>query len=96
MKRLCALLGDELLRWPDVSARPMFGMRAFYRGPAIFALLPEKRALDTPRSIGYKLPAGARTRERHKWRLFELRDAEALNDALAVLDKAYRRAVASA
>jgi hypothetical protein len=86
------MLAEELLLWPDVSARPMFGMRAFYRGPVIFAILPEKRALDTPRSIGYKLATTARKREGEKWELFELRDAEAMNDALAVLDKAYRRA----
>jgi len=85
------MLAEELLRWPDVSARPMFGMRAFYRGPVIFAILPEKRALDTPRSIGYKLATTARKREGEKWELFELRDPEAMNDALAVLDKAYRR-----
>jgi hypothetical protein len=86
------MLGEELLRWPEVSAKPMFGMRAFYRGPVIFAILPDKRALDTPRSIGYKLATAARKREGEKWQLFEIGDAAALNNALAVLDKAYRRA----
>ena len=95
MKRLCALLGDELLRWPDVSAKPMFGMRAFYRGATIFAILPEKRALDTPRSIGYKLATAARKREGQKWQLFELADGGAVNEALAVLERAYRKARAT-
>ena len=56
MRHLCALLGQELLRWPDVSARSMFGLRAFYRGAVVFAMLPDKRALESPTAIAYKLP----------------------------------------
>ena len=92
MKRLSALLSDELLHWPDVSARSMFGMRAFYRGAVIFALLPDKRALESPGAIAYKLPDVAPLREGQKWQLFELERERELNSALACLDKAYRRA----
>jgi len=73
--------------------RPMFGLRAFYRGTVVFALLPDKRAMGTPRSIAYKLPAGARIREGQKWRLFELEGAQDIDRALAHLDEAYGKAV---
>ena len=92
MRRLCALLSEELLRWPNVSARPMFGMRAFYRGAVVFALLPDKRALESPTAIAYKLAGGMTRREGQKWRLFELEEKRGVASALACLDKAYRRA----
>ena len=33
MKHLCALLAQELLQWPDVTVRPMFGLRAYLTFP---------------------------------------------------------------
>jgi len=53
MRRISALIGDEILRWPEVTERPMFGMRAFYRKGVVFALLPDKRTMDRPNSIAY-------------------------------------------
>ena len=93
MRHLCALLGQELLRWPDVAARPMFGLRAFYRGTVVFAMLPDKRALESPTAIAYKLPDGLRRREGEKWRLCELQDERDIDTALAYLHTAYRKAV---
>ena len=93
IRHLCALLGQELLRWPDVSARPMFGLWAFYRGTVVFAMLPDKRALESPTAIAYKLPDGLRKREGEKWRLCELKDEHDIDGALAYLDAAYRKAV---
>jgi hypothetical protein len=89
MKHICALLAKELLRWPDVSTRPMFGLRAFYRGTVVLAMLPDKRALEDCQSIAYKLPTGASTTEGEKWRLFELKVEHDIGSALAHLDKAY-------
>ena len=93
MRRICVLLAQELLRWPDVSARPMFGLRAFYRGSVVFAMLPDKRALENPQAVAYKLPDGAQKREGEKWQLFQLKNEHDIENALARLDKAYRRAV---
>jgi hypothetical protein len=90
MKRLSMLLGEEVRRWPEVTARPMFGMRAFYRRDKVFAMLPDKRALDSPTSIAYKLESAARKKEGEKWRLFELADERELSQALACLDEAYK------
>ena len=88
-RHISALLERELLGWPGVSVRPMFGMRALYRGTAIFAMLPDKRALENPNAIAYK-PAGAEKSERAKWHLLELKNEQDLSAALACLDKAYR------
>ncbi len=93
MRHISALLAQELLQWPEVSARPMFGLRAFYRGTVIFALLPEKRALETPHAIAYKLrPTASAKKEGAKWRAFELENEQDIAMALAVLEKAYRAA----
>ena len=55
MQRWCALLEEELLAWPEVSAKPMFGMIGFYHGKSIFAAIPRTRAAETARSLLIKL-----------------------------------------
>ena len=92
MAHMCALLAQELLRWLDVRERSMFGLRAFYRGAAVFAMLPEKRALEDPRSISYKLADGSHRTEGEKWQGFELNDEHDVDHALARLATAYRKA----
>ena len=92
MRHLCVLLGEEVVRWPGVNVRPMFGMRAFYRANIVFAMLPEKRALESPHAIAYKVATGAKKKEGKKWKLFKLTSAQELGAALAVLDEAYRKA----
>jgi hypothetical protein len=92
MRRMCVMLGDEMLRWPDVRTNPMFGMRAFYRGKIVFALIPDKRAFENADSIMYKFADAAEQREGKKWTLFKLTTAEELGAALEILDKAYRKA----
>ena len=92
MRRMCAMLGDEMLRWPEVRTNPMFGMRAFYRGKIVFAMLPEKRAFEKADSIMYKMAEAAEKREGKKWTLFELTTPEDLSAALEILDQAYRKA----
>src|SRR6266700_4015453 len=95
MRRLSALLSEELLRWPGVSTKPMFGMRAFYRGGIVFAMLPDKRGFNSPNAIMYKLPDGRQKREGPKWQFFEV-EADVVSKALACLDKAYRKARSAA
>jgi hypothetical protein len=93
MGRISSLLSQELLRWPGVSVRPMFGLRAFYRDAVVFAMLPDKRALESPKAIAYKQLAGTQGPEGQKWRLFEFQDERDIANALACLDKAYGTAV---
>jgi len=92
MRRISALIGDEILRWPEVTERPMFGMRAFYRKGVVFALLPDKRTMDRPNSIAYKLADDDSSREGRKWRLFDVEDESGITDALQLLGEAYRKA----
>jgi hypothetical protein len=85
MKRLSALLAEELGNWPGVTMRPMFGLRAVYRKGVIFAMLPDKRSFEIPDGIAYK--------ERGKWTVFEVGDEQGIGRALGVLEKAYARAI---
>src|SRR5713101_3511897 len=94
MRRICELLARELLRWPNVSMRPMFGMRAVYREKVVFAMLPDKRALENPKAIAYKR-FEVRGKDAEKWKLFELENEEHIAGALVHLDMAYRKAVGS-
>ena len=96
MRHRSALLAQELSRWPGVSMRPMFGMHAFYRGTVVFAMLPDKRALESAKAIAYKLPSEASGKERGKWKLFELENDRDIGRALVTLDKAYRKAAGPA
>lgn len=88
MRRFYGLPGEELLRWPDVKARPMFGLRAYYRGEQVFALIPDKRALESVTAIAFK-PAD---QTQGKWKLFEIEDQGDLSGVLACLDKAWNDA----
>jgi hypothetical protein len=91
MRHLCALIEGELLQWPEVTTRPMFGFRACYRKGAIFALLPWTRALETPESIAYKLTADG-VREGENWISYETHGPESARSVLALLDRAYAAA----
>jgi hypothetical protein len=96
MKRRSALLAQELSRWPGVSMRPMFGLHAFYRGAVVFAMLPDKRALESAKAIAYKLPHGVQSKLSEKWKLFELENDSDIGRALVILDTAYRKAAGPA
>jgi hypothetical protein len=98
MRRWCAALEEELSSWPDVKARPMFGLIAYHRGPAIFAAVPRTRAVETDRSILIKLPNARSARLARtnapgaSWVTFELTDDGDVADALRWLGRAYEKA----
>lgn len=108
MKQWSAILGQELLQWPRVTSRPMFGMRGFYHGNKIFAALPVTRGFNTSNSLVFRIkPMPPELLERAKkepridtenrapgakWFVFELNSAEGLGDALWWLNQAYARA----
>ena len=94
MAHLSDLLTQELLGWPCVAIRPMFGMRAFYRGPVIFAILPGKRALHLSGTIAFKISDASAKTAGEQWESFELANESAVGRALAGLDRAYRSAAA--
>ncbi len=99
------MLGAELLTWPSVTSRLMFGMTVFYRKGAIFAALPRTRCFETPNSIAFKLydkssrirkmlESDARIantlRPDARWITFELASDKDLAGALKWFDVAYR------
>lgn len=106
MKRIAALLEAELLTWPSVSSRPMFGMNGLYRDRRIFAVLPRTRAMETPNSLAFRLPKRSRKiTERMKnderviiptpeakWISFVVESESDIHDALQWLAHAYGEA----
>src|SRR6185295_8891006 len=105
-KRLAALLEAEMLAWPNVTSRPMFGLNGLYRGPNIFAVLPRTRAMDVPDAIAFRLSK----RPQHimdelrkdkriiaptadaKWISFVMHSDSEIHAALKWLSLAYRQA----
>ena len=95
MQRWCALLGEEVLTWPKVTSKPMFGLTGFYRGDRIFAAMPRTKAAGTARSVLLKLSgvndkrlkpvSGPKTH----WVAFELESEADINEALQWLERAY-------
>ena len=97
MQRWCALLEQELLAWPEVIAKPMFGMIGFYHGKSIFAAIPRTRAAETARALLIKLP-GLNDRRLKRasgpgsgWVAYELESANDITDALTWLERAYKK-----
>jgi len=105
MREWSSALGTELITWPSVTSRPMFGMTVFYRKRIIFAALPRTRCFETPHSIAFKLynktPHTLRMlesdhriagtlRPKASWITLELSSDKDLGGALKWLDLAYR------
>ena len=106
MRRLSALLEAEVLAWPAVTSRPMFGLNGLYRGRKIFAVLPRTRAMDAADSIAFRFSTRSQriaTRMRNdkrivaptadaKWISFMIESESDTHDALKWLELAYREA----
>ena len=106
-KRLAALLEAEMLAWPNVTSRPMFGLNGLYRGANIFAVLPRTRAMDVPDAIAFRLlkrPQHIMDELRNdkrivastsdaKWISFVMNSDAEIPAALKWLSLAYRQAV---
>jgi TfoX/Sxy family transcriptional regulator of competence genes len=94
MRRLAVLLEEEVLRWPNVSVKPMFGMRAIYHGKTIFGLLPEAKMINRSNAIGYKFAERPEAKRKgHQWQIFEVEDESSLTEALQILHEAYNKAI---
>jgi hypothetical protein len=108
MKEWSAMLGNELITWPQVTTRPMFGLRGFYHGKKIFAALPVTRAIRNPNSLIFRIqpvPPDLLKRAKKepridtesrvpsaKWFTFELNSEADFRDALWWLNQAYDHA----
>jgi hypothetical protein len=97
MRRWCADLEQELLAWPEVSAKPMFGMIGFYHHKSIFAAIPRTKAAESARSVLIKLPGANDKRLKRSsgpggaWVAFELESANDITEALMWLERAYEQ-----
>jgi hypothetical protein len=108
MRRWSALLEAELVTWPGVSTKSMFGFLSFYRADRIFAALPRTRGFHSwssfilkfnpmPAALLAKARADARmdtnTRVPGKgWFSFEIASEGDLRDVLGWLAHAYQAA----
>lgn len=93
MREWCSILGKEMKRWPGVKVSHLFGTLAFHHRKVMFAMLPEKRSVDGFSAISFRASANGRNGQDVDWRTFELTDPERINDAILLLDKAYRESV---
>ena len=95
MARYCALIADELMSWPKVTRRQMFGLALFYRESLPFIALPDTRDFEAADRVGFKLytpnkceKAAMLAEERisaragAKWTTFALREDGDLNEFL--------------
>jgi hypothetical protein len=107
MKAWAAALEAEVIGWPRVSTRPMFGFTALYRGKKIFAILPRTRGMGSPSSLAFKLENAAprilaklrgerristTIMQASRWFVFELSSDADLTEALRWLCRAYEAA----
>jgi hypothetical protein len=105
LQRWSALLASEIVSWPKVRSKPMFGFLAYYRGDALFTILPRTRGFDSgnllilkfnpmPEKLLQRAQADARidttTRVPGKgWFTFEMGSEEDLRDALRWIEQAF-------
>jgi hypothetical protein len=106
MRRWSALLESELLSWPGVIAKRMFGFRVLYHGKRIFAAIPRSRGFGSAPCILLKFkampPALLQQAERDNrlhsntsgkgWFSFTLSSDTDLHDALGWLNHSYESA----
>jgi hypothetical protein len=108
MQQWSALLESEVVSWPGVNGKRMFGFRFVYRRKTVFAALPYSRGLFTASSILLKfnpMPPSlfqqaqkeprldTATRVTGKgWFSFELLSSADVRDALWWLSQAYEAA----
>jgi TfoX/Sxy family transcriptional regulator of competence genes len=107
MKAWSSALSAEVETWPQVSAKPMFGMAGIYRKQRIFAALPRTRAFGPGNSVAFKVEGAGKKllaeleKDPHvtgtimqatRWLTYELETDQDLHTALHWLSKAYELA----
>jgi hypothetical protein len=110
MREWSALLEREVLTWPRVTVKMMFGMNSLYRGELIFAALPSTRTLISEDCIIFKLEAPSSSVMSKlqadakviaefgigtRWYGFRIKSHEDLHDAIEWLSYSYEAATKS-
>ena len=90
MRECSSILEQEMMRWPGVKVSHIFGTLAFHRRKVMFAMLPDKRSLESSTAISYRAPLKGGASQDTDWRTFELTNRDLVGHALSLLDQAYK------
>jgi hypothetical protein len=89
----CSILEQEMMHWSGVKMSHIFGTRAFYHRKVMFAMLPDRRSLDSSTAISFRAPLRG-SHEDASWQSFELSGPYLIDTALSLLGEAYRDSIA--
>jgi hypothetical protein len=90
VREWCSILEREMMHWPGVKMSHLFGTRAFYRRKVVFAMLPDKRGLESSTAISFITSSKDNQKGMPNWQTLELKDRNLIHVALTSLEKAYR------
>ncbi len=90
IREWCSILEQEMMHWPGVKMSHIFGTRAFYHRKVMFAMLPDKRSLDSSTAISFVISSEDGENRIPDWQTFELKDRDHIKTALSSLEKAYK------
>jgi hypothetical protein len=90
IREWCAILEQEMMHWPGVKISNIFGTHAFYHRKVMFAMLPDKRSLESSTAISFITPSKDHENRTSIWQTFELNDRNLIQAAIESLEKAYR------
>jgi hypothetical protein len=90
IREWCSILEQEMMHWPGVKMSHIFGTRAFYHRKVMFAMLPDKRSLESSTAISFITPSKDHEKKTSIWQTFELKDRNLIQAAIEFLEKAYR------
>jgi hypothetical protein len=93
IREWCLLLEQEMMHWPGVKKSHIFGTRAFYHRKVMFAMLPDKRTLDSSTAISFIASSKDDKNQLPNWQTFELKDRNLIKAALTSLEKAYKESM---
>jgi hypothetical protein len=54
IREWCSILEQGIMRWTGVKMIYIFGTRAFYDRKTMFAMLPDRRSLDSSTAISFR------------------------------------------
>jgi hypothetical protein len=86
----CSILEQEMMHWPGVKVGHIFGTRAFYHRKVMFAMLPNRRSLESSTAISFITSSNEDKNQSPNWQTFELKNRNLINVALTSLEKAYK------
>jgi hypothetical protein len=90
IREWCSILEQEMMHWPGVKISHIFGTHAFYHRKVMFAMLPDKRSLESSTAISFITPSKDHENRTSIWQTFELKDQNLIQAAIESLEKAYR------